>query len=202
MKQSTSQYASYTKLLLFSLIIITTITTLSSCTKKNIIDYNEICSEGYIWDEDITACTKEGSLNAEEREAAKIVIMPMSYRPITIVEVRKDECETCFIVNIKSGENKAQEIKVRQGKLYFEETDLQDFAKGKILTFEDAIEIAEFSNCTKEGKIIYEGFYNEGSGTWWISLDAKKEGCNPACVVYESTLSAEINWRCTGLVEQ
>ena len=31
-------------------------------------------------------------------------------------------------------------------------------------------------------------------------LNATKPGCNPACVVSESTKTAEINWRCTGAV--
>ncbi len=41
---------------------------------------------------------------------------------------------------------------------------------------------------------------NEGTGTYWIGLNIEKEGCNPACVVNLETRTAEINWRCTGLI--
>jgi len=47
------------------------------------------------------------------------------------------------------------------------------------------------------------GIYNEGTRTWWFDAEIADtpEGCNPACVVSEETLTAEINWRCTGLNE-
>lgn len=41
---------------------------------------------------------------------------------------------------------------------------------------------------------------NEITGTWWIDLDIEKEGCSPACVINVETKTAEINWRCTGLL--
>jgi hypothetical protein len=41
---------------------------------------------------------------------------------------------------------------------------------------------------------------NENTGTWWLDLDIKKEGCSPACVVNVETKEAAINWRCTGLL--
>ena len=68
------------------------------------------------------------------------------------------------------------------------------------LTIEEAIDIAEQSECLQEGQLTDEYFYNEYTKTWWINLDTEKEGCSPACVVYEETKTAEINWRCTGLL--
>jgi hypothetical protein len=61
--------------------------------------------------------------------------------------------------------------------------------------------IAEQS-CVKGGEALSVGVYNENSQTWWFdaNLNAAREGCNPACVVSESTKTAEINWRCTGLI--
>jgi hypothetical protein len=74
------------------------------------------------------------------------------------------------------------------------------------LTIEDALIIAENSECTEKGTLIETYFYNENSKTWWIDLkmkdEFKKNGCNPACVVSEETKSAEINWRCTGLITE
>ncbi len=70
------------------------------------------------------------------------------------------------------------------------------------LTLDEAIGIAEGSECTEKGVLTDSYMYNEYTKTWWIDLDMKeefeKEYCNPACVVNEDTRSAEINWRCTG----
>jgi hypothetical protein len=69
------------------------------------------------------------------------------------------------------------------------------------LNLTEAREIAEKSDCMMEGSLTTESMYNNNSNTWWLGLNltTPKEGCNPACVVYESNNSAEINWRCTGL---
>jgi hypothetical protein len=65
----------------------------------------------------------------------------------------------------------------------------------------EARTIAEKS-CIKGGEALSAGTYNENSKTWWFdaNLNAVREGCNPACVVSEETKTAEINWRCTGLI--
>ncbi len=67
-------------------------------------------------------------------------------------------------------------------------------------TQEDAIRIAEKSICTETGNLTDSIFYNNNTKTWWIDLDTIKEGCAPACVVSDNG-SAEVNWRCTGLIE-
>ena len=72
---------------------------------------------------------------------------------------------------------------------------------GKTMTLEEAVDIAQSSECVQEGQLIIdESFCNDYTGTWWIELTAQKEGCNPACVVDIETETAEINWRCTGLI--
>lgn len=68
------------------------------------------------------------------------------------------------------------------------------------MTLEEARSIATNSECTQEGSLTDQAFYNEVTHTWWIDLDLKKPGCAPACVVSAKTRSAEINWRCTGLL--
>jgi len=70
------------------------------------------------------------------------------------------------------------------------------------LTQEEAQLIAEKS-CIKGGEALSGGVYNENSKTWWFeaNLNSTPEGCHPACVVSEKTGLAEINWRCTGLVQ-
>jgi hypothetical protein len=69
---------------------------------------------------------------------------------------------------------------------------------GATLSYEDAVSIAEASECLVEGQLKENHFCNEDTGTWWIDLEAEKPGCNPACVVDLNTGTAEINWRCTG----
>ena len=63
-----------------------------------------------------------------------------------------------------------------------------------------AIDLAQNSECTKEGTLTEQIHYNYNSKTWWIDLELPKQGCNPACVVNLEKKTAEINWRCTGLV--
>lgn len=72
---------------------------------------------------------------------------------------------------------------------------------GATMTEVDARRIAE-SSCVKGGEALGPGSYNPNSKTWWFdaNLNSRPEGCSPACVVSEETKTAEINWRCTGLV--
>lgn len=66
------------------------------------------------------------------------------------------------------------------------------------MSLEEAKEIAISSEC---GDNLEEtSFCNENTKTFWIDLSIEKEGCSPACVVNTETKTAEINWRCTGLI--
>jgi len=66
------------------------------------------------------------------------------------------------------------------------------------LSLLEAKDIALLSECGDRLQDTY--ICNEITGTWWINLDIEKEGCNPACVINVETGTAEINWRCTGLI--
>ena len=80
----------------------------------------------------------------------------------------------------------------------------QDELASSALTEDEARGIALESGCTEVGEIADGEGYNDITKTWWFTLDARpevaKDGCSPACVVVEETLSAEVNWRCTGLL--
>lgn len=73
-----------------------------------------------------------------------------------------------------------------------------------LITYSEAYSIAENSTCLEKGTLSDNRVYNGNTRTWWIDLsmkpEFKREGCNPACVVDEITGTAEINWRCTGLL--
>jgi hypothetical protein len=73
---------------------------------------------------------------------------------------------------------------------------------GAQMNFEEAQKIAN-EDC-KEGGLKDEYFCNNYTGTWWIDFapDEPKGECNPACVVNVETKTAEINWRCTGLIQE
>lgn len=73
---------------------------------------------------------------------------------------------------------------------------------GESMSLFEAKEIAVNSECGDNLKEPYLEFSmcNADTGTWWIDLDLEKEGCNPACVVDIKTKTAEINWRCTGVI--
>lgn len=82
-------------------------------------------------------------------------------------------------------------------------TDCPIAANGndRLLSESEARTIAE-KTCVKGGEVLGVGIYNENSKTWWYdaNLNSVREGCNPACVVDEKTKTAEINWRCTGVI--
>lgn len=77
-----------------------------------------------------------------------------------------------------------------------------EIAPQSLISEDEARSIAE-NSCIKGGDALSSGgMYNENSKTWWFdaNLNATQEGCNPACVVSEETKTAEINWRCTGVI--
>ena len=76
----------------------------------------------------------------------------------------------------------------------------QTYVENVTMALEEAIQIAEASECTLNGTLTNNTMYNNYTRTWWIDLDINKTGCSPACVVYEANKTAEINWRCTGLI--
>ena len=67
------------------------------------------------------------------------------------------------------------------------------------LILEDALAIAEASDCMTEGTLTGDSFHNDNSMTWWFDMEVEgNENCAPACVVWDETGETEINWRCTG----
>jgi len=73
-----------------------------------------------------------------------------------------------------------------------------DNQTGARMSYDEAVRIAQSSECTEMGRLKDTYFCNEDTGTWWIDMGADKPGCMPACVINVNDGSAEINWRCTG----
>lgn len=103
---------------LLSLIFVALVLT-SACQKNenNLIggqkdNYGCLISAGYSWNESIGACIRSWELDESQAKAAQIAIAPFSYRPITIEKVETLRCVGCFIVTLKSYDEKPFEIKL------------------------------------------------------------------------------------------
>lgn len=70
------------------------------------------------------------------------------------------------------------------------------------MTEAEARAIAGQSACAEIGALKETAFFNANTGAWWIDLAADKPGCAPACVVDAAAGTAEVNWRCTGLLPE
>jgi len=87
------------------------------------------------------------------------------------------------------------------GRSFVEVLDECTGVNGSVMSLAEALSIVLTSPCTEDGAMPEETYScNSYTGTWWIDLDIDREGCSPACVVDIEDRSAEINWRCTGLL--
>ncbi len=82
----------------------------------------------------------------------------------------------------------------------YSEVYCMDAESGEVLSFTEAKSILMSSECAKHGQFKESYVCNAVTGTLWVDLDIEMTGCSPACVVDVSNKSAEINWRCTGLL--
>jgi hypothetical protein len=93
-----------------------------------------------------------------------------------------------------------EEASPEEGEGTSEDASGQQAEEG-LISLEEAQQIALASSCMDEGSVLVEDYtYNNATKTWWFETNITKPGCMPACVVDEETLSAQINWRCTGLI--
>ncbi len=77
-------------------------------------------------------------------------------------------------------------------------------AKSEFLSPEEAVKIAKRTKeCTDVGMLTNSPALNERTKTYWIDiLQEDKPNCAPACVVGLDTRTAEVNWRCVGVIEE
>ncbi len=73
------------------------------------------------------------------------------------------------------------------------------------ISLDEAFAIAgENRECANSGVLSDNYVYNSDTKTWWIDLERvpelENDGCNPACVVNEEIKTAEVNWRCMGVL--
>jgi hypothetical protein len=160
---------------------------------------------GYSWNESIGACIREWELDESQKKAAKTAVK--SIEPVkgtTVTEVEVLRCPGCFNVKLELGLNAGENIMTVKIADWKVSTGIEDAAKEN-LTESDALRIAQESECGEKGALADNAVLNENSNTWWIDLEMKPEyekaGCSPACVVDAASLEAEINWRCTGLIQ-
>lgn len=65
-------------------------------------EYGCLGPAGYSWSDEVGACIREWELDEDQRKAANLVLMPFSYRPMTVVSVETLRCQGCFRVTLKS----------------------------------------------------------------------------------------------------
>ena len=208
---------------------------------------------GYTWNESLGFCLREWELNENQREAAGMVIAPLSYY-VTVTRVDVARCPGCFAVHLQRNDNRQMlqvtlenwEIRsdgstiLNNDCVYdsdcvvFGETGdcnsgcynkdnlpsgtggecfrsapigckcVNDKCEGIFegeMSYSEARQIAEQSECVEEGDLTEHARFS-GTNNWEIDLEPfiEKEGCNPVCVVNPIERTAEINWRCTGVL--
>jgi hypothetical protein len=84
------------------------------------------------------------------------------------------------------------------GSLAYLEIESCTAPTGEKLSIYDAQKIFDTGACALEGSTKGDFVCNKNTGTWWIDIQAYREGCNPACVINVATRKSEVNWRCTG----
>ncbi|MGC9443853.1 MAG: hypothetical protein ACP5E9_02805 [Candidatus Methanospirareceae archaeon] len=152
---------------------------------------------------------------AQAREIAVNYVKDMdvyrnySGRDLQVINVLQARCPGCWQVELEfflTSEKDPARTDRATVRVTLESWEVVDvvYAQGGLepLTYDEARAIAENSTCMQEGTLTDTYFYNEYTRTWWIDLEPyeHKEGCNPACVVNITTKTAEVNWRCTGLI--
>ena len=155
-------------------------------------EYGCLGPAGYSYDQDVGACTRNWEIKETQiKQAAKMAVdYAGAEKGLTVIDVAVLKCPGCFIVELTD---------INQATKSVEILDWTVIGEYK-MTEEEAMQIAEASACTQEGPLKNSSVYNPNTKTWWIDLDINKPGCMPACVVYEETKTAEINWRCTGAI--
>ncbi|MBT6520418.1 hypothetical protein HOK51_11350 [Candidatus Woesearchaeota archaeon] len=154
----------------------------------------------------IISCTTGtiGSNQTEEITDNKIVPVDMNNAKLTV-----DECaQKSGRVIQPSAENNCEDDEQVYGEVqgFVEQNICCIPLASKSITLEEIFEIVKDSECPKKGYVSSLHNYNSNSKTWWIDMEMnpefEKEGCSPACVVSEETKTAEINWRCTGAINE
>lgn len=168
-----------------------------------------LIAAGYSWCEDKQKC-----IRAWEEDCGKHIctaeestnkMCTMEYAPVcgeivlnsgkTVYQTFGNGCGACAAMKV---------VSYTQGECPADTTEFScTDTKGNTMTLGQAVTIALSSECG-DALILDPSTYvcNEGTSTLWINLDLQKEGCSPACVINLETATAEINWRCTGLVVQ
>ncbi|MFH1848748.1 MAG: hypothetical protein ABH879_01025 [archaeon] len=142
---------------------------------------------GYTWNIETGACIREWELDDNQRHAAKIAVDHYE-KQVAVLGANNTGCEGCYSVSIQEKGCAPEMITL---------VDWVVFEPG--MTEEQAVSIGK-EKCAG-GTLGETGIRNCDTGTWWIEFtpDEEKQGCNPACVVFD-TGEAEINWRCTGII--
>ncbi|MFH1591398.1 MAG: Kazal-type serine protease inhibitor domain-containing protein [archaeon] len=91
---------------------------------------------GYSWNEEISACIREWELDEDQRKAAKIVVAPMSFRPITVVSVDTARCPGCFTVHIQGAQDYQASVTLEDWKIVSAHTCTDEEKENMVCTMD------------------------------------------------------------------
>jgi hypothetical protein len=67
--------------------------------------YGCLIAAGYSFNNSVGACIRPWELDESQRQAARIAVLPLSYR-VTIVEVQTLRCPGCFVIKLQRNDNR------------------------------------------------------------------------------------------------
>jgi putative hemolysin len=111
------------KTIILALIIISAFALmLTACEKTKPIGGDKdsggcLIGAGYSWNESIGACVRSWELDENQAKAAQIAVLPISARPVTVVEVITARCPGCFDVKLQTGDGPQYVVKLADWKI-------------------------------------------------------------------------------------
>ncbi|MBN1792711.1 hypothetical protein JW826_03435 [Candidatus Woesearchaeota archaeon] len=154
------------KIMILAALALTLLTACESVNNEKPIggdkdDYGCLVGAGYSWNETVGACIREWELDESQKEAARLAVLPMSYRPITITEVETLRCPGCFNVYLQGPSGGEPTVmKFRDWKVTWDEEpeepqgcteDTKVCDDGSIVVRDPALG-CEFPRCLDEGE--------------------------------------------------
>ncbi len=197
------------KLLIFTLIVLAAFA-ISGCAQKEVTDAHG-CVSGYTWCEANQVCLPAGGnctaiCTQEEKTCPDGSMVGRTGPDCAFAPCPNNSAPVVANTTppIVGNDSDAHGCKGSAGYTWCEAKQAcirpwEEPCEGN-LTDSQVMAIAQSSECAKDGNLSDQITFNSNSDTYWIDMSANMSGCSPACVVYENG-SADVNWRCTGLIE-
>lgn len=108
--------------------------------------------------------------------------------------------EECAEAGYPVMESLPRQCRTPDGRTFEEGEETCVAISGEGMSLSEARHVASESECVNEGTLEDTGTCNADTGTWWVDMEGDRPGCDPSCVVSIVEKTANINWRCTGVL--